>query len=163
MITVKARPVRLRSSGWVKIGEGLYGLPDGSLVVEPGHPSRAPQIRFRGERPRELKPGDLIWDNPPGPSQGVTFGLRTGVQYVGPKAFVTPTQASQLLGKSRVWVYRLIRSGKLHPRKRGRTGTILIPLSQIKRFLNLSREPIRPIRPGALWGYDQAGQPWLVG
>lgn len=118
---------------------------------------------LKGDRPPKLRAGKFIWDNPPSPSQGVTFGLRTGEQYIGPKGLVTPTQASQLLKKSRVWIYRLIRAGKLRPIKKRGTTAMLIPLSQIKKLLGTAEERVRPIRPGALWGYDRKGQPWLLG
>jgi hypothetical protein len=160
---MKPRRVRIDAKRLVEIGTGVYGLPDGSLLIRQGQSPRAPQVQVEGDRPPKLRAGDFIWDNPPGPSQGVTFGLRTGEQYIGPKGLVTPTQASQLLKKSRVWIYRLIRTGKLRPVKKRGAATILIPLSQIRRILGLPEERVRPIRPGALWGYDRKGQPWLVG
>ncbi len=147
----------------VEIFEGVYGLPDGSVLVLRGRGSRAPQLQFEGDPPLKTRPGKIAWDNPPGPVQGVTFGLRSGVQYIGPNGFVTPTQASRLLGKSRVWVYKLIHSGKLRPVRKGRKRTTLIPLRQIKKLLGFPEERIRPICPGGLWGYDRNGEPWLVG
>jgi len=157
------RPVRIDTKRLVKIGIGVYGLPDGSVLIRHGQSARAPQVQLEGHRPPKLRAGEFIWDNPPSPSRGVTFGLRTGEQYVGPKGLVTPTQASQLLKKSRVWIYRLIRAGKLRPVKKGGTTAMLIPLSQIKKLLGAAEERVRPIRPGALWGYDRKGQPWLLG
>ncbi len=157
------RPVRIDTKRLVKIGIGVYGLPDGSVLIRHGQSARAPQVQLEGRRSPKLRAGEFIWDNPPSPSQGVTFGLRTGEQYVGPRGLVTPTQASQLLKKSRVWIYRLIRARKLRPVKKGGTTTMLIPLSQIKRLLGTAEERVRPIRPGALWGYDRKWQPWLLG
>jgi hypothetical protein len=61
------------------------------------------------------------------------------------------------------WIYRLIRAGKLRPVKKGGTTAMLIPLSQIKKLLGTAEERVRPIRAGALWGYDRKGQPWLLG
>ncbi len=146
----------------VRIGAGVYGLPDGSVLIRPGGSPRAPQVQFERDRPPGLRSGQILWENPPGPSQGVTFGLRTGVQYVDPKGLVTPTQASQLLKKSRVWIYRLIRSRKLRPVKGRGTTKMLIPLSQIKKLLGTAEGEVRPIHPGALWGYDRKGRPWLL-
>ncbi len=163
MITVKARSARTHPKRPVKIGIGLYGLPNGGLRVLPNASPRAPQVVLKGDRPLKLRAGEFVWDNPPGRSQGVTFGLRTGQQYIGPKGVVTPTQASQLLEKSRVWIYRLIRAGKLRPVEKRGTKAMLIPLSQIKKLLDIPEEQVRPIFPGALWGYDRKGQPWLVG
>ena len=159
----KPRPVRTLPQGAVQIGVGMYGLPDGSVLTRPSRGPRAPQLTRRGDRPSRLRPGELIWDNPPGPRQGVTFGLRSGTQYIGPKGLVTPTQAARLLRKSRVWIYKLIRAGTLRPIRRGGPASRLIPLRQIKRLLGLPEKPVRPIFRGALWGYDEHGKPWLVG
>jgi len=160
---MKARRDRIRPKRPVKIGVGVYGLPDGSVLIRPGQSSRAPKLRFQGEPPLDLGSGEIVWDNPPGPSQGVSVGLQTGVHYIGPKDLVTPTQASELLGKSRVWIYKLIHSGKLRPVKKPGAGTMLIPLSQIKRLRGTTAPEVRPIHPGALWGYDRNGLPWLLG
>src|SRR6266849_448989 len=109
----KPRPVRRPPQGAVQIGVGMYGLPDGSVLTYRG--PRAPQHTRKGDRPPRLRLGQFIWDNPPGPVQGVTFGLRSGTQYIGPKGRVTPTQAARLRRKSRVWIYKLIRAGTLRP------------------------------------------------
>jgi excisionase family DNA binding protein len=157
------RQFRLNLKHAVEIYEGMYGLPDGSVFVKRGRGARGSQLRFQGDPPLEIGVGEFFWDNPPGPVQGVTFGLRSGIQYIGPRGLVTPTQASKLLGKSRVWVYKLIRSGRLRPVRRGSKKKTLIPLRQIKKLLGFPEEPVRPICPGGLWGYDSNGEPWLVG
>ncbi len=159
----KPRPVRTPPQGAVQIGVDMYGLPDGSVLTYPSRGRRAPKTTLKGQRPPSLRPGEFIWDNPPGPVQGVTFGLRSGTQYIGPSGLVTPTQAARLLRKSRVWTYRLIRTGTLRPVSRGGLATTLIPLGQIKQLLGFSEKPVRPICRGALWGYDEHGKPWLVG
>lgn len=160
---MKWLPVRIETKRLVKIGNGVYGLPDGSVFIRRRESRRVPQVRHERDRPAALRAGEFMWDNPPGPTQGVTFGLRTGEQYVDAKGFVTPTQASQLLNKSRVWIYRLIRTRKLRLVKKPGTTAMLIPLSQIKRLLGTGEARVRPVCPGALWGYDAEGQPWLLG
>jgi hypothetical protein len=159
----KPRSARTLPQGAVQIGVGVYGLPDGSVLTRPSRGPRAPQLTRKGDRPPRLKPGQFIWDNPPGPIQGVTFGLRSGTQYIGPKGLVTPTQAARLLRKSRVWIYKLMRAGTLRPVSSGGPALRLIPLRQIKQLLGFPKKAIRPICPGALWGYDEHGEPWLVG
>src|SRR6267378_2446605 len=149
----KPRPVRTPPQGAVQIGVGMYGLPDGSVLTYPGRGRRVPKTTLKRQRPPSLNPGEFIWDNPPGPAQGVTFGLRGGTQYIGPKGLVTPTQAARLLRKSRVWTYRLIHTGTLRPVSRGGLATKLIPLRQIKQLLGFPERPVRPICRGALWGY----------
>lgn len=131
----------LADGGRIVFGPGakMFGMPDGSLqIVGP---------RRRVEGARHLAPGEVLWDNPPGPMQGVTLGSRVGAIRIDPNGVVTPTQASRLIKKSTVWVYRLIKTGKLRPiNRRGKEAT-LIPLSEIKRLL----------------GSNRAGGPWLVG
>lgn len=117
----------------------MFGRPDGSLEIV----GRWRRVEGR----RNLSPGEVWWDNPPGPAQGVTLGTRTGAVYISPSGVVTPTQAARLLQKSTVWIYKLIKAGKLRPAKeRGRGGT-LIPLSEIKR----------------VFGFARARGPWLTG
>lgn len=117
----------------------MFGRPDGSLeIVGPWR---------RVQRPRHLALGEVIWDNPPGPAQGVTVGTRTGAVYISANDVVTPTQASRLLQKSTVWIYKLIKAGRLRPAKDGGRGRTQIPLSEIKRLL----------------GFAQARGPWLTG
>jgi hypothetical protein len=159
----KSRPVSIAAKRLVKIGSGVYGLPDGSVLIRRGRSRQGPQVQVEGDRPTALGAGEFVWDNPPGPTQGVTFGLRSGEQYIDAKGFVTPTQASRLLNKSRVWIYRLIRTGKLRSVKKPGTTAMVIPLSQIKRLLGTGEARVRPVCPGALWGYDAEGQPWLLG
>lgn len=117
----------------------MFGRPDGSL-----------QIVGRWQRvkgPRHLSPGEVWWDNPPGPTQGVTLGTRAGAVYIAPSGVVTPTQASRLLQKSTVWIYKLIKAGRLRAVKARGRGRTRIPLRDIKRLLRFAR----------------AREPWLTG
>lgn len=116
----------------------MYGRPDGSVQII-GRWRRVPG-------PRHLRLGEVVWDNPPGATQGVTLGTGTGAIYIAPGGVVTPTQAARLIGKSRVWTYKLIKSGKLRAVPR-RVGSTVISLAEIKRML----------------GFDRAAGPWLVG
>ncbi len=117
----------------------MYGRPDGSL-----------QIVGRWRRvqgPRHISPGEVIWENPAGETQGVTLGTRQGAVYISAQSVVTPTQAARLMKKSTVWIYKLIKSGKLRCVRRRDARPKVIPLSEVKRLL----------------GFDRAHGPWLVG
>src|SRR6266542_4790378 len=115
----------------------MFGMPDGSVYIT--GPWRLVKgrrdVASRRNRPRHgLKPGEVLWDNPPGPTQGVTIGSRFGDVVIRPNGVVTPTQASRLMKKSTVWIYRLIKTRKLRTATRRGRGTTLIPLSEVKRL-----------------------------
>ena len=129
-------PLRLTSTGGSHFvfgpGATLFALADGSVLIQGGEWRRM-------KNPDSLGVGEVAWDNPPGMAQGVTIGTKLGPLRVNDKGLVTVTQASRLLRKSRVSVYKYIEQGKLRSRRQRGKGAPQIPLSDIKRVLGFHR------------------------
>ncbi len=119
-----------------KPGIPIIGLADGSLLIP------ADSWQLWGERvtPPEPNTGSgktqVLWDNPPGPAQGLTIrramGGRVYERRVPSRGLLNPTEAAQVLGISRVYLYRLIWDGRL--KTTNRNGRTVVPLHSIKRY-----------------------------
>jgi len=88
------------------------------------------------KRSRVRGPVTVRWDNPTGPDQGITIERvvygHTYSRRVGPRGFLSPTEAGIVLNVTREFIYHLIWSGKL--RTVTREGKKAVPLSAIKGY-----------------------------
>lgn len=79
----------------------------------------------------------VFWDNPPGPSQGLTLIRhvrgRESQTRVGPSSPLTQIETAAVLGCTLMTVNRYVRSGVLKDQKRH--GISMIRLSEVKRFM----------------------------
>ena len=78
----------------------------------------------------------FYWDNPPGPKEGATIRrLIRGHVYtrrIGPRSFLTPSEAALALNVRREFIYHLIWNGKLKAVQK--KGQNMIPFSQVKVY-----------------------------
>ncbi len=97
--------------------------------------------RRRRKEPLLLNgPLEVYWENPPGPEPRVMvcrwIGGQEFYRWVEADGFLTPAEAACAMDVSRVYVYRLVREGRLEA---VRTDPTRIPLRSIKEF-NEERE-----------------------
>jgi len=80
---------------------------------------------------------EVVWDNPPGPSQGLTLIRhvrgRESRTRVAPSSPLTQIETAAVLGCTLMTVNRYVRSGVLKDQKRH--GISMIRLSEVKRFM----------------------------
>lgn len=143
-------------------------------------------MRNTGSRRRPGALVEVYWDNPPGPQQGLTIRriIRGHVyeRIVGPHGLLGVHEAAEALGLHFLSVYRAVKEGRLAAVRK--SGQILIPLHQVKRYRAKSRRGRPPGRGGAkpvtttrvkrnppgsrrkttapsLWYSDEHGESWL--
>lgn len=82
---------------------------------------------------RSRAPIRVIWDNPPGPKQGLTLEYEGGAEmYIPPNGLLSVNETALALDVTARRVYQLIDGGDLQVRG---SGVRRIPVSAVRRLL----------------------------